>query len=200
VAITVFVWNPSVDAYGHAAMQIAGGPYISWWPSIDLPTISGILTNSMFGSYAYVNTMAEDQGAEKRPPSWASAPITCLDEQAISSWWKKFSGNPRNSGGYQSLGKYNVLTTSCSGVVYTALLEGGLRRHPMAFAVSANVGAIVSPADVKDVASALSGELGTRSTAKYLQMTAIDYLSPGQIPVGGAISDLRDAVKYFGKK
>lgn len=186
VPITVFVWDPAVDMYGHASMHIQDGPYISWWPGEQTVGKKGSKGGAMLGSYAFVNSMRGDKSSEGRPPTWASAPITCLDEEAIKTWWSKFSGCPPDKlkGEFQTSATYNVLTTSCSGVVFRALVAGGLRKHGLASAIAANLGGVVSPEDVKDVASALSGEMGFWDTARFM---AIDAVVPG---------DARDIVKY----
>lgn len=189
MSITVFVWEPHVDMYGHASMHIKDGPYISWWPTSAASTDLGRKTHPMLGSYAFVNSMRQDKASERRPPSWASAPISCLDEGAIAAWWRLFSGCPPNKarGGFQTASTYNVLTTSCSGVVFRALVEGGLRRHWMASSIAADLGAVISPADIKDLASALSGEMGFWDTAGFM---ALDSLAPG---------DVRDVVRYLAR-
>ena len=74
MSITVFVWDPGTDAYGHASLSIDGGAYVSWWPS-DQKKGEGKLLGPMLGSRAYSSTMKQDKLAEKRIPSWASAPI-----------------------------------------------------------------------------------------------------------------------------
>ena len=189
MAITVFVWNPHVDMYGHASMHIQNGPYISWWPTANASNAKGRNISTMVGSYAFVNTIRDDKASEGRSPSWASAPITCLDEEAIKLWWIKFSGCPKDkeSGGFQTTSNYNVLTTSCSGVVFRALAEGGLHKQWLASTIAQNLGTVISPPDIKDLASALSGEMGIWDTAQFM---AIDAIAPG---------DVRDAARYLGR-
>lgn len=186
MSITVFVWDPNADAFGHAAMQIDSGPYISWWPNRDRPTEKG-RSLYMFGSYAYVNSMKRDKAAEGRVPSWASAPITNLDEAAMKLWWTKFSGCPigKERGEFQTNSRYNVLTTSCSGVVFNAMVAGGLHKNFLASSIASSCGNIVSPPDIKDIASALSGELGFLDTTRFLALNAV-------VP-----NDVRDAARVF---
>lgn len=187
--ITVFTWDPHVDMYGHASMHIHNGPYISWWPTSTASTTAGRKISPMFGSYAYVNNMKGDKASEGRPPSWASAPITCLDEQAIEKWWRLFSGCApgQEAGAFKTTATYNVLTTSCSGVVYRALMEGGARKNWLASSIAQNLGNVISPIDIKDLASALSGELGFWDTTKFM---LTDAVLPG---------DIKDAVRYLGR-
>ena len=87
MTITVFVWDPHVDMYGHASLHVRDGPYISWWPSPQTEGAGTKLGTSMLGSRAIASSMRQDKLSEKRIPSWASAPIDCLDEGAISTWW-----------------------------------------------------------------------------------------------------------------
>ena len=173
--VTVFVWNPNNDAFGHAAMQIDSGPYISWWPNRDRPTSKGQNVGYMFGSYAYVNSMKGDKEAEGRPPSWASSPIKNLDEETIKIWWNKFSGCPKGKerGEFHTNSRYNVLTTSCSGVVFNAMVAGGLHKNFFASAIAASCGNVISPPDVQKIASALSGELGFWDTTEFLTLNSV---------------------------
>ena len=177
MAITVFVWDPHVDMYGHASLSVHNGPYISWWPSQHTEGLGAKVGLGMLGSRAIASSMRTDKLNEKRVPSWASAPISCLDEQAISRWWKQLSGRSGQALDEKSPnlsnGRYNVLTTSCAGVVFEALAVGGLHKSPLASAVASRLGKIVAPNDLKDVADALSGHFGTLNAVKYLVPTDV---------------------------
>ena len=177
MTITVFVWDPHVDMYGHASLHVRDGPYISWWPSNRVEGAGAKVGTGMLGSRAIASAMRQDKASEKRIPSWASAPIDGLDEAAIAAWWKKLSGRsglpldektPRFSNG-----RYNVLTTSCAGVVFEALVVGGLHKNPMASAVASLLGTVIAPNDLKDIADALSGNFGTLDAVKYVVPTDV---------------------------
>ena len=189
MSTTVFIWDPNADAFGHAAMQIDSGPYISWWPNPTPPSGKAGGIRNMFGSYAYVNSMKGDRASEGRAPSWASAPIKNLDEAAMQLWWTKFSGCPKGKerGEFQTNSRYNVLTTSCSGVVFNAMVAGGLHKSFLASAIASSCGGIISPPDVKEIAAALSGEIGFFDTTRFLGLNAV-------IP-----SDVRDVARVFAR-
>ena len=120
----------------------------------------------MFRSDAYASSMEADRIAEGSLPTWASASITCLDEAAIAKWWRLLSGRsgsradekiPNAAPG----GRYDLLYRNCSTVVMEAMKVGGMLKHPEAAAISYSLyNSTVSPLDVRDMASALSGELG----------------------------------------
>lgn len=171
MAITVFVWDAHVDMYGHASLSIDGGAYVSWWPSGELEGKGHTKGNGMLGSRAMASTMKTDKRSEKRIPSWASAPITCLDEDAIGQWWGQQSGRSGTLADEKrdtrSNGRYNVLTSSCAGKVFEALVVGGLHKNPAADAIAGQLGLVISPNDIQDLAAALSGELGFWDTAKF---------------------------------
>lgn len=177
MAITVFVWDPHVDMYGHASLSVQDGPYISWWPSSQLSGAGAKVGTGMLGSRAVASSMRQDKSSEKRIPSWASAPISCLDEEAIAGWWKKLSGRSGQPLDEKtpklSNGRYNVLTTSCAGVVFEALVVGGLHKNPLAGALASQLGTVISPDDLKDIADALSGQFGTLSAFKYVIPTDV---------------------------
>lgn len=175
--ITVFVWDPHVDMYGHASLSVDNGPYVSWWPSGQLEGAGAKTGKHLLGSRATASSMRRDKVSEKRVPSWASAPISCLDEQAIALWWKKLSGRSGlpldEKSPNLANGRYNVLTTSCAGVVFEALVVGGLHKSALASAVASRLGKIVAPNDLKDVADALSGHFGALHAVKYLVPTDV---------------------------
>ncbi len=177
MTITVFVWDPHVDMYGHASLSVQNGPYISWWPSKQTEGAGAKVGTGMFGSRAIASSMKRDKLNEKRVPSWASAPISCLDEKAISDWWKKLSGRAGQPIDEKtpnlSSGRYNVLTTSCAGVVFEAMVVGGLHKNALASAVASRLGTVVAPNDLKDIADALSGQFGTLDAVKYLVPTDV---------------------------
>ena len=82
MAAIVFIWKPHVDNFGHAALHVHNGPYISWWPSGTPASPSA--KGSMFGSQAAASSMRSDKASEgNRIPDWAGGPIKGLDEDKI---------------------------------------------------------------------------------------------------------------------
>ena len=141
MAVTVFTWDmfkigPHFGV-GHAAMHVhgpQGNVYISFWPAEH--SLSKAMLST--GKIHFMRGDKEEDGM----PSWASAPITNLDEGRIVDFWKAFDLSPSldyrgagsrnvtkpNEGGK----KYNILLYQCSTTVVRALWHGAdeaLRRR-----------------------------------------------------------------------
>ena len=95
MAVTIFVWDMfkyrSGDGIGvgHASMFVHGNKgsiYISFWPSAHS-------LKAGWSSPGVVHFINGDKKADGQP-SWASKPISTLDEGAIIAWWSKIQHNP----------------------------------------------------------------------------------------------------------
>lgn len=166
MTVTVFFWQPSLPSVGHVSMAIDGNPYISWWPA------------SKQANAAWAQTFKRDIAMEGRMPTWASEPITCLDDEAMRRWWTKVSGrfdavaNTKQGGQYTQpgAGSYSLMFRNCAHLIVEGLKAGGMMKHAEAAAIAAPLEfKTVTPTDVRDMAIALSGELGLWDQAR-LQM------------------------------
>lgn len=173
MSVYVYIWDQHVDMYGHAALSINHSLYISWWPSKAEEGKGSLKGKSIIGSRAISSTMKNDRISEgNRIPSWVSAPIDGLDESSMEMWWYKKIGQkycaPTGKKPSLTPSRYNVLSTSCSGVVFEALEVGkGFAKFPKAAAIATRAGSVITPINVKDIAAAMSGELGFWDTAKH---------------------------------
>lgn len=90
MAATVFVWDMFKNwGVGHASLYLSGGNgsiYVSVWPQMH-NLQSGIL------SHAKIHFINADKLADGTP-SWASKPITDLDESKVIKWWGRIQSNP----------------------------------------------------------------------------------------------------------
>jgi hypothetical protein len=190
MSVTVFVWKPHAGNIGHVTLKVDGGVYVSWWPNPGGQGVSpGTLAKKgqvapMFGSNALASSMAVDIRSEgNRNPDWASAPIKGLDEGAINKWYQQLSPKsplgPSRHTPLATVGQYSLWNKQCASTVVTALLVGGLgpSRYPLAAAILAKV-SYVTPLDVIDIASAMSGEVGTLEAAKNLITPSARNLVP----------------------
>jgi hypothetical protein len=125
----VYVWNPHVDGYGHAAIKLSDGTYISWWPAGPANAKSEQYWSGRAGGG---RTYADDIGpdGENAPPD-ATYDIgnNCLDEDLIKAWYTaNFVLNPSP--------KWAVLRNSCSDVAHQALNQGSSTFNPCYLSVS----------------------------------------------------------------
>lgn len=196
MSVTIFVWKPKSGNIGHASLKVDGGVYVSWWPN---PSGAGVAVGTaqkkgdaapMFGSTAVASSMAFDRRAEadkrieeNRNPDWASAPIKGLDEGQINRWYRELSPSsplgPSRHTPLATVGQYNLWDRQCASTVVQALLVGGLTptRFPLAAAVLAKV-SYITPLDVIDIASAMSGEIGVVGAATALLTPSARNLIP----------------------
>ena len=126
-----YVWNPHVDGYGHAAIKLCDGTYISWWPT----TSAGSATSKeqyWSGRPGGGNTYADDigpGGEGKGPDVTYNLGCDCLDEKGIRDWYSKnFTSSPDP--------KWSVLRNSCSDVAHQALNVGSNFTNPCYLSLS----------------------------------------------------------------
>ena len=118
--LEVLIWHQTKgrggDAFGHAAIQLDNGRYISWWPNEDRTAkISDVSPlNNVYRAPAYPDRLyRDDASAEGRPPD-ARIRIDGLDERAIEQWWDDFRRN----------NDWATFGWNCSSVVSQALNVG----------------------------------------------------------------------------
>ncbi len=137
MAVTVFVWDmfkyrPGDGiGVGHASLHLHGDKgsiYVSFWPAAHSPKAGW----SSPGVVHFINGDIKADGQ----PSWASKPITSLDEDAIIAWWSKIQSNPlldyqhktpiQNNGAARASNgnTYSILLNQCSTTVVRALMVG----------------------------------------------------------------------------
>lgn len=112
--ITVYVWKPRGDAWGHASMQVNGGSpsgslYISWWPR------SAVAGGKRTVHAIRDREFAHDVHDEKRNPDHTII-FSALDETAIKKWWGQLQKGPH---------MWSTLSLNCSTVVAHAIHAGG---------------------------------------------------------------------------
>ena len=137
MAVTVFVWDmfkyKAGDGFGvgHASMFVHGAKgtiYISFWPAAHS-------IRAGLSSPGVVHFINGDKKADGQP-SWASKPISTLDEGAIIAWWSRVQANPfidyqhktpiQVSGAAHAAqgNTYSILLNQCSTTVVKALMVG----------------------------------------------------------------------------
>jgi len=165
-------------------MGLDDGTYISWWPSDDV-------FESPARSYGMRNDRAEEAG---KNPDYASAPISKLDEAAISKWWQEISG--RSPGDLSQSrhepraahGKFQLLKgANCSNMVVRGLFVGGFAKHYPLAATIVGSNPIMTPLTLIDIAEAATGDFGD----KLLSMVR----SPGPVT-----ATVRSYWEYVGRR
>ncbi len=140
MAVTwVYIWSHSRStSWGHSSLQVEGGPYISWWPSLDEdrvytidvkkhPTLGSIMksligtTNVYKVKHRCQESFIADVMAEGRQPQYkVRLADGVLDTDAIQKWWKGYN--------YEKA-SYHSIKKNCSTTVIRALRAGGSDRH-----------------------------------------------------------------------
>jgi Domain of unknown function (DUF4157) len=124
----VYIWNPHVDGYGHAAIKLCDGTYISWWPAGAGTKAQQYWTGRPGGSHSYADDIGPG-GEGKDPDATYDLGCNCLDEDAIKKWYDdNFLSSPDP--------KWAVLKNSCSDVAHHALNEGSSVTNPCYLSIS----------------------------------------------------------------
>jgi uncharacterized protein RhaS with RHS repeats len=110
---TVYVWPSDKDHFGHAALELDDGTYISFWPT----GMNAALSSEAFLSK---NLDQDTRGEGNRDP--IKVRLDNLDEDAIKQWWSKFRSNLKDH-------DFNFLWRNCSTIVSEALGAGGGRKR-----------------------------------------------------------------------
>jgi hypothetical protein len=178
MAVTVFVWDmfkyrPGDGiGVGHASMFVHGAKgniYISFWPAAHS-------LKAGWSSPGVVHFINGDKQADGQP-SWASKPISTLDEGAIINWWSKIQHNPlidythkkpfqvSGSGHADPGNTYSILINQCAITVVRALLVGAndATRTEISTWLQFNMGSTpfllhvptITPHDVKELVEAV---------------------------------------------
>jgi RHS repeat-associated protein len=108
--VSFYYW--SLSKYGHAALVLDDGTYISFWPSCYIGAKDPPLWHDVCPARPadYEQDRAEENGKDPN-----SIKISGLDQQAIKLWWN----NGKGHGGWS-------LWNNCSDIVSEALRIGGL--------------------------------------------------------------------------
>jgi hypothetical protein len=181
---TAMIWEPHVDGYGHAALKLCDGTYISWWPSGKGTKSQQYWTGRPGGPH----TEAEDLGpsGENMPPDHVyDLGCNCLDEQAIKDWYDaEFIKNPSPT--------WAVLRNSCSDIARRALNKGSSVMNPCYASIS-HTNLFWTPTDFALYAECqerwcASKEKGAFSaTGRYLWENANEALGGGVINFGRSL-------------
>ena len=97
---------------GHAAITLADGTHISWWPTEKTEGKKSKKTPRDVGS------LSEDVTLEGRRPD-KTFEVTGLDENRINVWGESYLDAGEN---------YNLVTRNCCNIVMNALRAGGFTR------------------------------------------------------------------------
>ncbi len=124
-----YVWDPHVDGFGHAAIKLCDGTYISWWPAGPANSkAEQYWTGRPGGKHDYADDIGPG-GENKGPDDTYDLGCNCLDEPAIKDWYSKnFLSNPS--------AKWAVLKNSCSDVAHRALNVGSSVTNPCYASIS----------------------------------------------------------------
>lgn len=125
----VYIWNPHVDGYGHAAIKLCDGTYISWWPAGGANSkAEQYWSGRPGGQHSYADDIGPD-GENQAPDATYDLGCNCLDEDRIKKWYDtNFIKNPAP--------KWAVLKNSCSDVAHQALNEGSSFTNPCYLSIS----------------------------------------------------------------
>jgi RHS repeat-associated protein len=121
--LTVHIWRFQArpGAWGHAAITLEDGTYISWWPSDDRHHIVG----NIYWAPALLEPYEKTVEMEGQFPD-DQIKLTCLNEAKIKAWWDRFKTSH----------VWATLTMNCSTVARRALMVGGAPGLPMLFGVN----------------------------------------------------------------
>lgn len=157
---------------GHASMYVNGKHgciYISFWPTAHS-------LQAGWSSPGVVHFINGDIKADGEP-SWASKPLSTLDEAAIIAWWSKIQHNPLldykqktpiqlSGAAHASDGNtYSIVLNQCAITVVRALMVGAdqICRAKICGWLSANMGSTpyllhvptVTPLDIRELVEAV---------------------------------------------
>jgi hypothetical protein len=124
----VYVWDPHVDGYGHAAIKLSNGSYISWWPGPHGTKAQQYWTGRPGVASSYAKDIGPG-GEGKGPDHTYDLGNNCLDEAAMWTWYTtNFSGSPNP--------KWSVLRNSCSDVAHQVINAGSSFTNPCYLSIS----------------------------------------------------------------
>lgn len=125
----VYIWDPHVDGYGHAAIKLSNGSYISWWPAGQANSKGEqYWSGRPGGGHSYAQDIGP-AGEGKGPDHVYDLGDNCLDEAAMWTWYQaNFAGAPNP--------KWSVLRNSCSDVAHQAINQGSSFTNPCYLSLS----------------------------------------------------------------
>src|SRR6185437_9264325 len=108
----VYIWpyTGSAGNWGHAALMLNNGTYISWWPGI--PRDSNFIFPQIYSAPPLPPDFGQNQNDEGTTPTIIH--LDNLDENAIQRWWDKFRKDHQ----------WKTLSQNCSTTVAEALDAG----------------------------------------------------------------------------
>ncbi|KAH3738755.1 hypothetical protein DPMN_045398 [Dreissena polymorpha] len=112
MVVKVHFWNASSSRlnFGHVALELDDGTYISWWPGSRMKDPFHAFKGTFAKCYPSLDAEVEEQKCEPET-YW----LLYLDENKIKSW---FSGHLEGSC------RWDIIFRSCAVVVHKALSEG----------------------------------------------------------------------------
>ncbi len=135
----VYLWSflGKFNSWGHVALGLSDGTYISWWPSGPREPVLPKFINSMspvelplytaparrdqtYEMDSKLEGLLPEQELKDAKPKHADITITIpdLDVAAIKVWWESFKNNPAN--------KWETVGQNCAKTVCDALFHGGI--------------------------------------------------------------------------
>ena len=150
--LEVYVWPPADGRYGHAAIKLDNGTYISWWPQSNNRNYGFLNWGYPFNSYSVpaipnrpFGNDVKDEGNNQ--PN--KTRIDGLDEGAIQKWWDTFRNDPSS--------RWCTASGNCSTTAADALKAGGADVDWPDIGKAHN--AIWTPNDVQKFADAIKRHL-----------------------------------------
>jgi RHS repeat-associated protein len=146
--LKVYVWSPHVDAYGHSAVQLSDGTYISWWPAGPGKNKKG----RPGGTHSHEDDVDSNKGEGMEADIIVDIGDNCFNEDDTKKWWDDFTSKPET---------WSATTNSCSDIAAKALNKMVSVANPCYASIShSNV--IWTPKDVADYAECLKRWCGSK--------------------------------------
>jgi hypothetical protein len=184
-----YVWNPYVDGFGHAAIKLCDGAYISWWPAGPGDKKQQYWSGRPGAQHSYAEDVGP-AGENKGPDSTYDLGCNCLDEKAMKDWYEKnFISNPSP--------KWAVLRNSCSDVVHQAINEGSSVTNPC-YASLSHSNLFWTPQDVGAYADCQSRWCKSKA-AGVLNATGRYMWENVKEVFGGAVVNTMKSILWKGK-
>lgn len=178
----VYVWNPHVDGYGHAAIKLCDGTYISWWPAGPGTAKEQYWSGRPGAPHSYGDDIGPG-GEGMAPDSTYDLGCNCLDEAAMKSWYDtNFISNPSP--------KWAVLKNSCSDVAHRALNAGSSVLNPC-YASLSHTNAFWTPKDLGAYADCQSRWCGSKKAGALNATGRYVWENLKEVSGGWAINTLK---------
>jgi uncharacterized protein DUF4157 len=179
-----YVWDPHVDAFGHASLKLCDGTYISWWPADDGTTKQQLWTGRPGEPHDFATDIGpEPTGEGKGPDATYDLGCNCLDEEAIKRWYRKNFSRARDP-------KWAVLRNSCSDIAHQALNEGSSLANPCYLSLS-HSNLFWTPKDFGNYASCQSRWCKSKEAGALAATGRYIWEQVKEIAGGAALNTLR---------